>query len=290
MAAAGQKEGTGAALGSCSSGLVPSSTSHTQGFCSRLKPAPDGAFEIDAFAGRMKRMRAGVMTWSRVCTEWAGLSGKRYRPTFLTLTYAAVDGWEPKHISRFLACLNEWARRQRERIPYVWTVELQERGAPHYHLILWVPRRLMLPKPDKRGWWPHGSSRIGGKKRKGGGVMEIMRPVAYIAKYCSKGADSCAALPLPKGIRISGRGGLPRASEQAREARWWSLPKWLRDAIPLDLRVLARRASVVFGGARVTGAGGRLIAWVSELGEAFESPWASRWCPVLRRLSIWRVA
>lgn len=311
-----------------SSGLVPSSTSPTGFRLSDLLfknrgrsggpalSAPVGALEIDQMATRLRRMRSGVLTWARVVDGWtrhnmpAGPSrgGYRWRPTFVTLTYAASDSWEPKQISRFLACVSEWARRQGERIPYVWTLELQERGAPHYHLILWVPRHLMLPKPDKRGWWPWGSSRIGGKDKRGGAVMEVSRPVAYMAKYVSKGEASIGAHTLPKGARICGRGGLPRASDEAREARWWRMPKWLRDALPLEGGVLAKRCRPEW---RVRDALGRLTTWVTERGESLlrrewasfdgvlemvhaageliASPWRSAFCRVTGRVYCWRV-
>jgi len=281
MSAAGQKEGFGAAL---APGLVPSSTSPKVGspLPDFLPSAPAGAFEIDSEAARLRRMKTGVMTWARVCTEWTATTGQRYRPTFVTLTYRASASWEPRHISSYVDRLAKWAKARGCRVPYAWVLELTKAGVPHYHLICWVPKRFALPKPDKAGWWRHGMSRIESAIQSGA--------VAYMAKYVSKGGNAGDSEAMPLGCRISGRGGLPRDSQQAREARWWRLPAWLREALPLALGCLARRAAQVFKGAAVVGPGGRRISWVSEFGEPFESPWASLWCPITRRLSVWRVA
>ena len=248
------------------------------GWPSLVKPAPAGAFVIDQHLARMKRMKTGVMTWARVCTEWTGTSSERWRATFVTLTYRDSACWGPKQITSYLACVASWAKRRGVRVPYTWVLELTKAGAPHYHVLLWVPRRFCLPKPDKAGWWSHGLSRIE--------ATIHAAPHAYICKYLSKGTDVAR---LPRGSRISGRGGLPRQSQAAREARWWRLPSWLRELLPLDAGVLARRASAVLK-AKIRGPGGRFFSWIAETGELFESPWASRFCPATRRLYIWRVA
>ena len=78
----------------------------------------------------------------------------------LTLTYREVGAWHPRHISELLQRVRVWLRRRGERLRYVWVGELQQRGALHYHVLCWLPRGLTLPKPDKQGWWTHGSTRI----------------------------------------------------------------------------------------------------------------------------------
>ena len=87
--------------------------------------------------------------------------------------------------------------------------------APHYHPLIWLPKGLTLPKPDKQGWWPHGSTRI-----------EYARnPIGYIAKYASKGTDS--EFSFPPGARIHGSGGL--SGSGLLESRWLKLPAWARE-------------------------------------------------------------
>jgi hypothetical protein len=238
------------------------------------------------------------MTWARISDQWTGKTGFRYRPLFVTLTYADGDSWEPKAISAFLMRLNSW-RRSMQRIhgcaislPYVWTLELQKRGAPHYHLVIWLPSFLYLPKPDLpfaiRGrqclpMWSHGSSNI---------VVIEWGAVPYIAKYVSKGPLS-SGVELPTGARVHGVGGVPRGSIEAREARWWRLPSWLREALPIGsltmVSGLARRASSVLGARVREPKTGRWAAFLSEAGELFASPWAVRFCPITRRTWLWRI-
>jgi hypothetical protein len=96
---------------------------------------------------------------------------------------------------------------------YVWVAEMQERGAVHYHVIFWLPRGLHMPKPDKRGWWPCGDSRIEAARH----------AVGYVAKYASKGEEGPA---FPRGVRIHAAGGLDL--EGKRVARWWRAPSEAR--------------------------------------------------------------
>ena len=78
----------------------------------------------------------------------------------------------------------------------------------------WVPPHLMVPKPDKCGWWPHGLSR----------VERLRCGAAYASKYASKGLDGAS---FPKGLRLHGRGGL--TTDERVVVRWWLLAKWVRE-------------------------------------------------------------
>lgn len=134
-----------------------------------------------------------------------------------TLTYAEVGAWVAQHVSQYVDRVQKWARRQGAgRLPFEWVAELQERGAVHYHVLWWLPRRLMLPKADKRGWWSHGSTRT--ERARCGG--------AYLAKYASKIESKSGE--FPRGLRLFGQGGLDAARRAIR--RWWLLPAWVREA------------------------------------------------------------
>jgi hypothetical protein len=112
--------------------------------------------------------------------------------------------------------MREWLKRRGVVFRFVWVAELQNRGAVHYHILVLLPKGLTMPKPDKQGWWPHGSTRIEWAKCAGG----------YIAKYASKGYTGF----FPKGCRIHGSGGLE--GDYLKLARWWKRPKYVRDAFP----------------------------------------------------------
>lgn len=63
---------------------------------------------------------------------------------FLTLTYPGssfpTDG---RIVKRHIHAFGQWLRRN--NVPYVWVIEFQERGAPHFHMLVagWVNRDLL---------------------------------------------------------------------------------------------------------------------------------------------------
>jgi hypothetical protein len=156
---------------------------------------------LDPPAMRCKRLRRTVVAAARNLQEEVefleqhrGRSG--YRKTFITLTYRNVNDWKPGHISRFIRLMRQWFGRRGERCRVVWVAELQKRGALHYHALVFVPKRLLLPCPDRCGWWPHGSSKI----------ETARNPVGYMVKYASK-ITPVEVKRMPKGVRLHGTGG-----------------------------------------------------------------------------------
>lgn len=176
---------------------------------------------------RLRTMKCGTITGARLHQEAMTHSGRRSWAAFVTLTYANVADWSPKHISQYLTACRNYLSRRGVRFRYVWTCELQKRGAPHYHIIVWLPFGQSLPKPDLSGWWPHGLSNI----------QKARNAVGYIAKYASKGGTY--EMAIPKGMRIHATGGLDR--RDASERRWWLFPKWVRVHFP-DICDLGRAA------------------------------------------------
>lgn len=141
----------------------------------------------------------------------------------LTLTYRDDDLWQAKHISALLQSIRKFLARRSLSAPYVWVAELTQIGRVHYHILLWLPKGTTLPKPDKQGWWPWGSTQI----------QWARNAVGYLAKYASKGTDPIMQRNFPKGCRLHGAGGLSDAIKKC--ARWWSLPAYLRAAcFPID--------------------------------------------------------
>jgi len=188
-------------------GLVYNSTSQTQG------GRRVDWMKIDRKAIRVRRLRRRVDHSARVL-DFA-LQPLRPRKLFVTLTYREVSDWSPKHVASFLDCVRKWLYRQGESLSSVWVAELQQRGAMHYHLVIWLPRRLRMPRPDKRGWWPHGSTK----------VETARSPIGYLLKYASKGSEG----EFPRGARIHGACGVK--GEAAREVRFCCAPCWVRDAL-----------------------------------------------------------
>lgn len=163
-------------------------------------------------------MRRAVGHSARLIHFEATAGSTRYRKTLVTLTYADADGWEPGHIGTFRRRLRDWCKARKIPARFVWVAELQQRGALHYHVLVWVPRRYRLPKPDRAGWWPHGMSNI----------KEAQHAVSYLAKYASK-TTADEAIRYPKGARMHGAGGL--SPESRRHIRYWQAPEWVREAL-----------------------------------------------------------
>jgi len=163
---------------------------------------------------RLKRMKRSVITTARLHEEETQDGGFRWRPAMVTLTYRPDVDWRPKHCTYLICRVREWLKRRGYSLRYVWVMELTKAGTPHFHVLVWLPQGLTLPKPDKQGWWPHGFTRIETAKR----------AVGYLAKYASKG---CRGESIPRGARLHGNGGLSTAGRQTRS--WWMLPGWLRE-------------------------------------------------------------
>lgn len=241
----GRAEGPAGAAGP---GLVSSRTRCPREPAPEDQPAtrrPDAVVSVTVYAHdmRLRRMARGVRTSAELIQAEAVHGGRRCKAAMVTLTYAEQAGWDSNHVRQFCHRVRKYLKRRGVPCCYVWVLELTQAGRPHYHVLFWLPRGITLPKPDKRGWWPHGSTRI-----------EWARSaVGYLAKYASKGFE---ASEVPKGARISGAGGL---SAGARAQRAWQLlPAWVRELFTVEDRAV-----------RAKGGG-----WMSRLTGAFE---AARW-------------
>ena len=230
-------------------GLVPSSTSNRK-----------DELTIDRFESRYRRLRKNVITSARLLRDSLLIGGFRYFLAMLTLTYAPGIEWSPKHIPELQKKIRAWLRYRGHRYAFVWVCELQERGAPHYHLLIWVPWGLRLPRPDQFGWWPHGSTRI----------EKVEKPIGYLIKYLSKGQDSIHR--FIKGQRTHGSGGLTPAAKM--ERRWWLAPSYVRQRWP-DFHDDVHPAE---GG-----------GWISrQTGEWIASPWEFvSWSPTTGAIIRW---
>lgn len=206
---------SGAAEGRAA-GLVLSTTSDTRAD-SRL------ILEIDPYLSRARRCRKSIITGARLHVEETQAKGIRGRWAMVTLTYRPGSAASARDVTGFLKCVRSYVDRARRawnwpRLRYLWVCELTKSLVPHYHVLFWLPRGFTLPKPDKRGWWPHGLTRIEWARK----------AVGYLAKYASKfSAEVCGA--FPKGFRTHAVGGLD--NESKRVLRWWKSPTDARDAL-----------------------------------------------------------
>lgn len=163
---------------------------------------------------KLRRMRRGVISAASIHETELQDGGHRYRAALVTVTYRDVEGWQPNHISELQHHIRGWANRRGIVVRGLWVLELQKRGAPHYHCLFFLPRGITLPKPDKQGWWKHGYSNC----------KWVRRPVGYVAKYASK--EQSKGHDIPKGARLWGVVGLGGHGRNV--LRWWLAPAWLR--------------------------------------------------------------
>lgn len=227
--------------GSASGGLAPISTSGTR-------------LEILSGLTRWKKLRKAVRESARLHDAELREARERFHMVMVTLTYHGDGlpgdhdgGCQPRHVSEYLTRVRKWADRRGFALRYTWVGELQARGALHYHVVYWLPKRITMPRADKQGWWTHGRTN----------VISARSAVGYLTKYISKlRSKGNESQPFPKGFRMHGCGGLTR---DGREVRSYTLmPQWIRDIGDWPLRF--RRA--VGGG------------FFSKLtGEWWESPW-----------------
>lgn len=203
-------------------GLVSSSTSDIP---QADKPGRPDRFVVDPHLSRLRRMRGSILTAANLVQQRLNaLTGRRWRAAMLHLTYADQDQFKSNQISALMKHIREWSRRRNlPTLPYVWALERGSvNGRLHYHILIWLPAGITLPKPDKQRWWPWGHTRIEWAKNKG------KTAVNYIAKYISKGNDD--EVSFPPNTRIHGKGGL-EAVERSKCA-WWRAPSWARAVWP----------------------------------------------------------
>jgi len=194
---------------------------------------------------RIARLRKAVPS-AAAQIGLAAARGFRQSVAMVTLTYRPGVDWQPNHIRDFQSAIKEYLARQSIKYRSVWVLESTKKGQPHYHVLIWLPRACLkgrkLPKPDDRGWWPHGSTRIEWARN----------AIGYLVKYTSKaGPDD----RFPAGARLFGVRGLEGTFRRAH--RLHMLPFWLRDIVGRDC--LCRR--------------GRGGWWISEAGELLRSPY-----------------
>jgi len=167
---------------------------------------------------RLVHMQAGVRASARMISDDLQATGTRYRSALVTTTYRDGAVWDRRDISRLLTHYRKWAQRRNVWIRYVWTLELTKAGRPHYHIVLFLPRGVTPPLPDKQGWWSKGCTN----------AKWARSPVGYISKYASKGTTG----DLPHGARLWGCSSFSIAGRC--RLLWHLAPFWLRRLVPFD--------------------------------------------------------
>lgn len=175
---------------------------------------------MDNQARRLRQMRSGVIEAARSIEAELQSANIHYRAALVTLTYRDGAVWSPRDVNDLLAHYRKWATRRGVWIHYVWTLELTKTGRPHYHILIFLPRGVTPPLPDKQGWWRKGSTN----------AKWARYAVRYIAKYASKGFGGDFSLPPNAHIW-----GCSRLTSQALgRLRWCQAPTWLKKLVPYE--------------------------------------------------------
>lgn len=211
---------------------------------------------LDTKQGRLKRLKRGVVTSSRLHVEDMQAMKSRYKTAMITLTYRPEAEWSPRDITQLTRVIRQYLKRRGIAFRYVWVLELTKAGKEHYHIMLWLPKGVTLPKPDKRGWWKKGLTRI----------EWVKNPVGYLAKYVSKGQDD-NGFKFKNGARLYGVGGLSIISRM--QKLWWFCPSWLREKCTWE-----DHPKKIEGGGFI----------LRSTGEWFQSPWV-----LIGRTKNWQI-
>jgi hypothetical protein len=221
----------------------------------------DQTITIDSRQARLLRCQRRIHAWAealpkapRRVRRAGSYAELRNRWVMLTLTYKDGKDWHINDIRDYMILLR--ATLGNRLYAYAWVLEMQKRGAPHYHVILYVQRGTKIPKPDA-GMWRHGLSRI-----------ETVKTPYYICKYTSKGKQKeYQKEGFPAGARMFAvkiyNTDIP--ADELLNFRMSTLPAWLRPYIKeaydeVGLEVTWRRNR----------GGGWLIV---QTGEVLYSPW-----------------
>lgn len=178
---------------------------------------------------RVKRLKR--LVWAS--GHLHGIAENGFRPDvpwFVTPTYAGEDDWKPNQIADALQAYRHWCHSHGYRCRYTWVGEIQPKrlertghAVVHYHLLIWLPRGVRMPKWDRQhqlasgkikpAFWPHGMTNT-----------EIAKSgVGYLMKYLSKLGEFTR---FPKGMRLYGVGGLCKIGNAVRA--WYNLPEWVK--------------------------------------------------------------
>src|ERR1700681_3942048 len=118
----------------------------------------DTCLVLDAERRRLSRMRRGVINAAKLVQEELQERGFRYRTAFVTVTYRPGERWDAGDIRKLVKHYRQWGQRRGAAIPIVWVGETHggggiNHGQVHYHLVMFIPRGLTPPMPDRQGWW-----------------------------------------------------------------------------------------------------------------------------------------
>jgi len=146
---------------------------------------------------------------------------------FVTLTYPGEWPRDPQAWKRHLEAFRMRLERRWGRMPVLWKLEFQKRGAPHWHLLLIVPAERVglvraLRKWTAQAWYEVVKS---GDVRhlKAGTQVDRVRTWRGVVSYCGKYLGKEVAAPCD-----------PETGEVWSTGRIWGV--WRREMLPIEMQ------------------------------------------------------
>lgn len=157
--------------------------------------------------------RGAILQWSKKSRQRLAFVASNTDVTFrtmITLTYPLEFPSNGKEVKRHLDAFLKWLRRETGGMSYLWFLEFQRRGAPHFHIIYDTPfPRKRVAQRDLR--WRVSTTwyRIVGsndpKHLQAGCRTERIRTEHGARNYCVKYAFKMKQKTVPEGYRDVGR-------------------------------------------------------------------------------------
>lgn len=143
-----------------------------------------------------KRLYDTVMSLDR---EQAG------KPIFVTLTYPRQYSADPKDWKRDLDAFCKWVQRVYPCLGLLWKLEPQDRGAPHFHLLIFGGSGYFIPHRQVAIKWNQIAGRGDRDHRLAGTRVESIRSWNGVMSYASKNYMGKSGMRIPDWWRRPGR-------------------------------------------------------------------------------------
>jgi hypothetical protein len=134
----------------------------------------------------------------------------KFLPLFLTLTYGRVFPTDGETIKRHIDNFGKAFRRQYPEACFIWKVEPQKRGAPHFHLLVlnqgYVSHKWVAATWNRIVAGDAAHLKAGTEVRR---VRSWGGVISYAAKYIGKTSDTAELTGIGRHWGIIGREKLP---------------------------------------------------------------------------------
>lgn len=160
----------------------------------RNAPPESGRKAIEYWSSKSRRRLAFVASNTHVTFR-----------SMVTLTYPSAFDTDGKRVKQHLRTFLQWLRDRAEMIEYLWFLEFQKRGAPHYHLLLDCPVSALPAKQAISAHWYHIVASGDEKHRLAGTRTESLRSSDGGKRYAVKYAMKMQQKHVPTSYQNVGR-------------------------------------------------------------------------------------